>query len=131
VSEAGPRNETFNERVERQTRYLPTLKRDQLPAPEGDAVSVAMAAIEANRMGTTPKCKVTEAERFDSDGSIIAQCEDGRDFRIVRIEGMVETISLDCRAARRLASRDPCERQSVRSGQDHSIEDVLAFLARM
>ena len=130
-SEAGSTDETFNQRVERQTKYIPALKRNQLPAPDGEAVSVAMDAIEANRMKTTPKCKVTEAERFDSDGSIIARCADGRDFRIVKIEGIAEAISIDCKAARDLVVSDPCDRQSVRSGKDDSIEKALSFIAKM
>jgi hypothetical protein len=131
VSENGSADETFNQRVERQTKYIPALKRNQLPAPDGEAVSVAMHAIEANRMETTPKCKVTGAERFDSDGSIIAQCADGRDFRVVRIEGIVEAISIDCKAARDLVVSDPCDRQLVRSGQDNSIEKALSSIAKI
>lgn len=130
-SETGPTNETFNQRVDPEAKYIPALKRNQLPAPDGEAVSVARDAIEANRMPHDPKCKVTEAERFDSDGSIIAHCLDGRDFRVVRVEGIVEAISIDCQAARRLVVSDPCDRQMVRSGQDDSIEKALSSIAKM
>lgn len=125
-------NETFNERVARQTKYISAIKRNQLPVPEGDPARVALKAIEANRMEGTLKCKkVTEAERFDTDGSIIARCADGREFRILKVEGIPDVMALDCKVARDLVVIDPCDRQSVRSGKDKSLEAVLSSLAKM
>jgi hypothetical protein len=100
-------NETFNERVARQKRCIPGITSCLLPAPEGDAREVASAAI---REAGQTCAKVTEAERFDSDGSIIAKCGD-RDFRIFKMEGSATPFSLDCKAGRDILGVDPCDRK--------------------
>ena len=125
-------NETFNQRVARQTRHLPTLNRDQLPAPEGDPAQVALKAINDNAMNRTDRCaSITRADRFDSDGSIIAVCRNGRDYRIFRVEGMTDTVALNCKNAREQTVVDPCDAASTRTGHDDSIDRVMAFIAKL
>src|ERR1043165_3795580 len=82
-------NETFNQRVARQTRSLATINREQLPAPDGDPAQVALKAINDNAMKRADRCSnITRAERFDSDGSIIATCRNGQDYRVFRGGGI-------------------------------------------
>ena len=125
-------NETFNQRVERQTKALPTIKRNQLPAPEGDPQKVALKAINDNAMKRGERCmSIARAERFDSDGSIIATCRNGQDYRVFRIEGMLNTIALKCKSAREMIVVDPCDADSVRSGHDDSVDRVMASIAKL
>lgn len=117
--------ETFNERMARQRREIPGTSKATLPAPEGEPIEVAQAAV--TKAGS--KCtKVTGAKRFDSDGTIIAECGES-EFRIFKIEGSAEAMPLDCRAARDTFGVDPCDEAAVASGKDDSIGKVLTRLA--
>lgn len=125
-------NETFNQRVSRQTRLLPTLNRNQLPAPDGDPAQVALKAINDNAMKRAERCpRIKGAERFDSDGSIIAVCSNDRDYRVFRVEGMTDTVALNCKKAREQSVVDPCDAASIRTGHDDSIDRVMAFIAKL
>jgi hypothetical protein len=125
-------NETFNQRVARQTRPLPTINREQLPAPEGAPAQVALKAINGNAMKRADRCpSITRAERFDSDGNIIATCRNGQNYRIFRVEGISDTFALNCKKAREQTVVDPCDADSVRMGHDDSIDRVLAFIAKV
>ena len=125
-------NETFNQRVERQTKLLPTINRNELPAPEGNPAKVALKAINDNAMKRADRCTgIARAERFDSDGSIIATCRNGQDYRIFRIEGMLDTFALKCKDAREQTVVDACDADSVRSGHDDSVDRVMAFMAKL
>ena len=129
---AADANETFNQRVARQTRSLPTINREQLPAPDGDPAQVALKAINDNAMKRADRCSsITRAERFDSDGSIIATCRNGQDYRIFRVEGTTDTFALNCKKARERTVVDACDADSVRGGHDDSIDRVLAFIAKL
>ena len=128
----GNANETFNQRVARQTRSLPTINREQLPAPDGDPAQVALKAINDNAMKRADRCSsITRAERFDSDGSIIATCRNGQDYRVFRVEGISDTFALNCKKAREQTVVDPCDADSVRTRHDDSIDRVLAFIAKL
>lgn len=118
-------SETFNERVARQRRYIPRLGRSTLPAPEGEARKVAFAAIKEAEQDCA---KVTEAERLDSDGSIIAKCGD-RDFRIFKIEGTATVFSLDCKAGRDIFGVDACDKKIAATRHDDSIASILIGLS--
>jgi len=118
--------ETFNERVARQKRCIPGLGSCLLPAPEGDAREVALAAIKEAGQGCA---KVTVAARFDSDGSIIAKCGD-RDFRIFKMEGTATAFSLECKAGRDILGVDACDKKMAATREDDSIARMLTWLSK-
>lgn len=119
--------ETFNERITRQKRYIPEIGVTILPAPEGDAREVAFAAIQ----GSKQKCTgVTEAERLDGDGSIIAKCGNS-DFRIFKVEGTATAMPLDCKVGRETFGVDACDRKVAGTSSDDSIQKIMTKLAKM
>jgi hypothetical protein len=97
-----------------------------LPAPEGDAAEVAQAAIKEAELSCP---KVTGAERFDSDGTIIAECGDSQ-FRVFKVEGLATTMALDCKSGKDLFGIDACDKKQAAKRDDDSIQKLLSALAR-
>ena len=119
--------ETFNERIARQKRVIPEIGVTILPAPEGDAREVAFTAIHESRQ----KCaEVTEAERLDGDGSIIAKCGNS-DFRIFKVEGTATAMPLDCKVGRDTFGVDACDRKVAGTSSDESIQTIMIKLSKM
>jgi hypothetical protein len=119
--------ETFNERIARQKRVIPEIGVTILPAPEGDARKVAFAVIQESEQ----KCaEVTEAERLDGDGSIIAKCGDS-DFRIFKVEGTATAMPLDCKVGRETFGVDACDRKVAGTSADDSIQKIMVKLSKM
>ena len=120
-------SETFNERMTRQKRYIPALGRSILPAPEGNALEVASAAIKEADLDCT---KVTHAVRLDGDGSIIAKCGES-DFRIFKVEGTATAMPLSCNVGRDTFGVDACDSKLAGTLKDDSIERILLSLAKL
>ena len=119
--------ETFNERITRQKRYIPEIGLTILPAPEGDARKVALAAIQESKQ----KCdEVTEAERLDGDGSIIAKCGNS-EFRIFKVEGTATAMPLECKVGRETFGVDACDQKIAGTSSDDSIQKILIKLSKM
>ncbi len=127
-SPALPFEETDGQRLARQKQYVAAINRYLLPAPAGQAESVASAAIKE---AGSPCGRVEAARRFDSDGTIVAKCTNGRDFRVFNIEGAVDTFPLDCTRSRQLIGVDACDEQSIAQGSDKSLVEVIDSLDRI
>jgi hypothetical protein len=119
--------ETTNQRLARQKRFVARLDRHILPAPEGEPTVVAFAAIKE---GESDCPKVSKAERFNGDGTIIATCSNGNEYRVFNIEGTMTTMPLSCKAAISAYGVDPCDETIAGSAEDKSIETVLLAMQR-
>ena len=119
--------ETINQRLARQKKYLPSVNRNALPAPDGDAIPASSKVIRANgcRCG-----QVVSAKRFDSDGTIVANCSNGESYRVFGIQGVATTFALKCSETRRIIGVDPCDADSIASRSDTSIDETMKTLGR-
>jgi hypothetical protein len=117
--------ESASDPAARQKHYSQALGRNILPAPEGDPSAVAR---EALHYANSPCPKIENARRFDSDGSLVARCSNGSAYRIFSVEGLTHAMPLDCAQGRKLFDVDACDEQAIASGNDDSVEQVLAAL---